>query len=276
LLPPALLLATPYGVDIASYYRETLLNPAFTELATEWQPVTSDPALAVPFFLLAALTLWTLLRHASASTPWERAAMILLLVAGAMAVRNVAWVALAAVPIVGVSVARSVPSGPATTAPARLNRGIALATIVAMIAATIATVSRSAGSFDEDYPTHLLGALARAAAAAPSAVVVTDLQYADWLLWREPGLHGRVAFDARLELLAARRIHDDAALMSGAIADGRRTHSDIRLFVLDRRSPDTPHAIMARLLELLMAQPGHRVLYDDGRRVIIRARAVRT
>ena len=276
LVAPALLLVTPYGVDIASYYRGTLLNPAFTELATEWQPVTSDPALAVPLFLLAALALWTFLRHAGASTLWERAALILLLVAGAMAVRNVVWVALAAVPIVGVSLARSVPSGPATTAPARLNRGIALATIVAMIAATIATLSRSAGSVDEHYPTHLLGALARAAAAAPSAVVVTDLQYADWLLWREPELRGRVAFDARLELLAARHIHGDAALLSGAIAPGRGTHSDIRLFVLDRKSPDTPHALIAGLIARLVRQPGHRVLYDDGRHLIIRARPVRT
>lgn len=276
LLPPALLLATPYGGDITSYYRETLLNPAFTQLATEWQPVTAEPALAVPFFLLAALSLWVLVRHARAITPWEHIAMILLLVAGAVAVRNVAWAVLAAVPIAGVPLARSVPSGPATTAPPRLNQILVLGVIAAMLAATIATVSRPAGSFDDGYPKRLLAVLSRAATADPASVVVTDLQYADWLLWREPRLRGRVAFDARLELLAARRIHDDATLMSGAIADGRRTPSDIRLFVLDRRSPDTPHSIMARLLELLMTQPGHRVLYDDGRHVIIRARAVRT
>ena len=43
-------------------------------------------------------------------------------------------------------------------------------------------------------------------AARSDGRVLANVKYADWLLWREPGLAGRVAYDARLELLSRRRI----------------------------------------------------------------------
>jgi hypothetical protein len=36
--------------------------------------------------------------------------------------------------------------------------------------------------------------------------VLANVKYADWLLWREPVLAGRMAYDARLELLSRRQI----------------------------------------------------------------------
>ena len=269
LLPPILLLITPYGRDIAFYYRDTLLTPAFSQLSSEWRPVTSDLLLAVPLFLLAALALVAFVRNPRATTAWEKLAMALLLIAGATAVRNVVWAALAAVPLVGLAIAPSVPRGPVATSAPRLNRVLVLVAVAALAATTIATIARPARAFDAGYPRGLLQAVSRGTAADPSAIVVADLQYSDWLLWHEPRLRGRVAFDARLELLSADGLHEAGELMSRA-AGGH----GLRLFVLDRQSDDVAHSVVARLVAALLADPAHRTFYDDGRRAVILAHAV--
>ena len=55
-LAPLTLLATPYGGGMIHYYRVTLLNSRFSQMVTEWEPVTSVPVLAIPLFVLIAIT----------------------------------------------------------------------------------------------------------------------------------------------------------------------------------------------------------------------------
>ena len=46
--------------------------------------------------------------------------------------------------------------------------------------------------------------LARTVACDPSVRVFADDRYADWLIWTEPRLRGRVAYDVRFELFTRR------------------------------------------------------------------------
>jgi hypothetical protein len=58
--------------------------------------------------------------------------------------------------------------------------------------------------------------------------------YADWLLWNERRLVGRVAFDARFELLTRGQLQTLGAFQ-GRAGDWASTTRGYRVFVLDRR-----------------------------------------
>src|SRR5258708_11581402 len=86
LAPFACVAATPYGLSMISYYQHTRLNSSFRSFVTEWQPVTSVPLLAVPFFGLVGFALWSFGRHAGGTTLWERCALVVLAIGGVTAV----------------------------------------------------------------------------------------------------------------------------------------------------------------------------------------------
>jgi hypothetical protein len=73
--------------------------------------------------------------------------------------------------------------------------------------------------FTTSYPPA--AARTAAAAAAGGSKVFANGAYADWLLLTQPSLRGRVAYDARFELLPAGRLSDAAAVSIGR-SDWRR------------------------------------------------------
>jgi hypothetical protein len=93
---PLCLLATPYGLAGVTYYRETLANPLFKALVTEWRPITSTAILAVPFFVSAFAAVWLLGQARGRARLFDALTLLLLIAAAISAVRNVTWFALAA------------------------------------------------------------------------------------------------------------------------------------------------------------------------------------
>jgi hypothetical protein len=79
------------------------------------------------------------------------------------------------------------------------------------------------------------GAAAAAQAAGGNGRVYASLKYADWLLWEQPRLLGRVAFDARVELLTTPQIANIADVVGGRI--DRDVYRDYRVFVVEAGSP---------------------------------------
>jgi len=261
LLPPLLLLVTPYGIGTARYYADTLLNGSFRQLATEWQPVTHDPVELAPFVALVALSAWTWLRARHETSLWERLAFVVLLAAAATSVRNMVWLTLGALPVLAVAAERFVPADPPPTAlSARVNGALAVVAAAALTISVGVAFARPASAFERDYPKRYLDAVKQAAAIDRDARIVADVGDADWLLWRAPALRGRIAFDARLELLSASGVHDIASVLRGH--PGTALASGSRIFALD---PRTAGATLRRL----EAIPGHRTLLDDGRRVVV-------
>ena len=88
--------------------------------------------------------------------------------------------------------------------------------------------------------------------------------YADWLLWSRPGLSGRVAFDARFELLSTRQL-DRIARLQNRSGDWLQTLKAYRVFVLDTRSD---HTLERSLVNRLPA----RVVFSSPQVVVLRRR----
>jgi hypothetical protein len=260
--PPVLLMATPYGTATAHYYRATLLNRSFTRLAGEWQPIWHDLVLVVPFACVVALTVWVLVHGRGKATLWERLALVLLLIAAASALRNMVWLSLAALPVLSAGLDRVVPADSSPSPSAHVfNRMLVALSGVALVAAVAVTAARPTADFERDYPHAYLHAIRKAAALDPSARIVADVEDADWLLWRDPDLRGRIAFDARLELLSAARVRDVASMLGGS-ADSPLRGADYRIFALNRH----PAAAMVANLE---GMRGRRVLFADDRHIVM-------
>jgi len=256
---PLCLLANPYGLATVHYYRATLFNGAFRKLVTEWEPITSSPVIAALFFLTAAIVIWSFGRHRSQTTLWERGA-VLLLAAGAIdAVRNVVWFNLATVVVLPLSIDAAVRArATRRRSHPRLNVAILAVATVALILAAAASASRS--PTERYYPAAGLAAVRRAVTTDPSLRVFADERYADWLLWRLPALRGRVAYDARVELLTGVQLAAVADFKAQVGPNWKTVASGYRLLVLQGSSAAT--------LQLERA-PGARVLFDRNGMVVI-------
>jgi hypothetical protein len=261
-LAPLTLLATPYGFEIVGYYARTIFNPAFSAMVNEWQPPTLGPA-HLPLFALAAATLWLLGQCRRAATPFEQLALVLTCVAGFSATRNIGWFAFAALMLVPrvVDELRRDPLVSRQVAPAL--HALAAAAAAAFVVGFLAwTSGRPDSFFAGAYPARG-GALVAAAADGP---VLADVKYADWLLWEHPELRGRLAFDARFELLSARQI---LRIYSFNNPDGdpwRATARGSSLFVLDGTVSSTPIAALRRKLAA-------RVVFARAKMVVLRTPA---
>ena len=81
------------------------------------------------------------------------------------------------------------------------------------LGALIVAASRPASWFARDYPTAAAHAVADT--AGPNRAVFANGAFADWLLLKAPSLRGRVAYDARFEVLPDGRLADAAAVSIG-------------------------------------------------------------
>ena len=256
---PLCLLVNPYGPAIVHYYRATLFNHAFRALVPEWGPVTSSPIVATLFFLTSAIIVWSFGRYRSQTTLWERAAMLLLAAGAILAVRNIVWFNLATVVVLPLSIDGAVRArGRRRRSHPRLNVAILAVGTLALVIAAAASASRS--PTERYYPAAGLAAVRRAVAADPSLRVYADERYADWLLWRLPALRGRVAYDARFELLSGAQLAAVADFKSEIGLGWQAIASGYQLLVLDRGSAVTSE---------LKRAPGARVLFDRDGMVVI-------
>jgi hypothetical protein len=93
-----------------------------------------------------------------------------------------------------------------------VHRGLAhvlagsFAAILVIVA--IYAVARPDGYYERPWPKRAASAAAEAARRSNvQAAIWPSDKYADWLLWKEPSLRGRLAWDVRFELLNAAEIH---------------------------------------------------------------------
>lgn len=263
--PLLTLFITPYGLETFTYYRATLANSALKHAVTEWAPITSVWAEAVPFFLLAGITIWSFGRRPERTTTWEKLALLALAAGSIATIRNSMLFAFAALIIVPIALegipSRRAPRG----APVRhrLNRGLCWAVLSVLVLSTIVSVLRPDRDFEYHYErSGVLAAVVAARNADPSLRILTDVRFADWLLWRDPALRGSVASDARFELLSAPALTTLQRVFSADGPDWKQGARGYGLLLMDRSAE--PGAVKGFLQE-----PGNRVLYNDGIRIVI-------
>jgi hypothetical protein len=147
----------------------------------------------------------------------------------------------------------------------RANALAAAVTLAVLLALLAATIARSASWYTEPYPAAAGDVVARAAARDPGARIYSDVKYADWLLWAHPELAGRLAFDARFEVLSRYRIAEIFNFNNGFGASWRSATRGFRILVLDE-------SVSARPIAGLDREPGTRLLYS-GHGVAVLERA---
>ena len=250
---PLCLLASPYALSLPGYYRDVLGAGAFRDVVSEWGPTTFPDQL--PFFVLALPALWLAGRKARRLSLFEHLALLCTLVAGLDAVRNMVWFAFVAAMVVprALDGVWSVEQAPLRR---RVNLALSLGALAVLVGAFAAIAARPGGRYAPDYPRRAADAVVQATAGDSSLRVFANERYADWLLWRVPRLSGRVAFDARFELLSSRQLRAISHFRNHSPADWLAAADGYRLLVLDPQ--DEKRAIRAVLHEA-----GTRQLYRD-------------
>ncbi|HEY8727316.1 MAG TPA: hypothetical protein VIL91_11550 [Gaiellaceae bacterium] len=258
LLPLGCLFASPYGFHLLRYYQKLLANPLMSQYVDEWRAPTFRTALI--FFALVAVVLWLVARHGRILTPMERFALLLTTVAGFTTIRGIVWFGLVAIMVVPKLVDKSLNrkeervSSPLLVGLAALCVGVALL----VLGTRLAQLPHALAASHPDRAARIVGTLAR---ENPSFTVFASERYADWLLWKEPQLSGRLVYDIRFELFDSKRF---AQLADFHVQGERRDEiaAGARLLVLDARADALAARNFAR-------DPGTRVLYRDDYVVVI-------
>ena len=259
LAPWACVFASPYGPDLPAYYEKILVGGDFKQFVTEWAPTTLSIQTAAVYLVVLG-GLW-LLGRAGRSVPlFDQLAFAITAVLAFDAVRNTAWIGLVALAVLPPLVDRL--RGSPAEEPARLNRILSVTILAALVISVAAVAAKSTSWFTSGFPPA--AAQATAAAAGPHGRVFASSPFADWLLWSKPKLSGRVAYDARFELLSQAQIRR-IARFQGRVGDWRSTARGYRVFVLDPRSD---HALERSLLRTLPA----RVVFSSPQVVVLRRR----
>ena len=197
--PLACVFASPYASDLGGYYRTMLLDPTLRTFISEWRVTSPGPATAL-FYAGALATVWLLGRRARSLTLFERAVLVVTLIGGLLAIRSVVWFGLAALILVPRLIEEELEARrgklvpPARFAPLGAVACTAIALAVALVAA------KPESWYVREWPS---GDAARVATLAKGGPVFADDRFADWLLWTEPSLAGKLAYDVRFELLDA-------------------------------------------------------------------------
>ena len=258
LAPWACLFASPYALDLPSYYNKILVGGHFKEFVSEWAPTTLTPGTAAVYLLVLG-GLWLLGRAGRQAPVLDQLAFVLTAVLAFDAVRNTAWVGLVALAVLPPLVDHL--RGPVQNPP-RMNRILAITVLATALFAVAAVATKPTSWFTSGFPPA--AAQAAAAAAGPQGRVFATSPYADWLLWSQPTLAGRVAFDARFELLSTAQLEQIARVQARS-GDWLETLNGYRVFVLGRHSD---RSLERSLIEHLLA----RVVFSSPQVVVLRRR----
>jgi hypothetical protein len=258
--------ATPYGLSIIGYYRTTMVSSTLRHAVSEWQPVTSSPLTAAALAIVAVLAVVSFARHRARTTLWEKLAFVILAAGAVSVVRNALFLGLFALMVLPVSL------GWGRTAGSRAkvtNRGVLISGLLASVATlallttSAATLARPATGLEYGFVRPgVVNAVARVTRTDPSLRVMADQKLTDWLLWRDPALAGRMAFDVRFELYTGGQLNNLEALFNRSGAHWESAARGYRVLVLNRSDGSRSFAYFKR-------EPGARVLYYDGQRMVV-------
>jgi hypothetical protein len=141
---------------------------------------------------------------------------------------------------------------------------VVLATAVAgcALAVAVASAARPASDYQQEFPAAAGRAGSAAAARDPRERVFANEKYADWLMWDDPRLAGRMAFDARFELLSAAEVRSIAVFGGMHGQDWRKPTDGFQILVLDDVEEQAN-------VNALLAAGDARPVYRDGKVAVL-------
>jgi hypothetical protein len=256
---PALLLASPYGLSLVDYYRDTVGNRSFSKFVTEWAPPSFPDDWQL--FLLAVVGLWLVSRHASRLARFEIAVFAVLLVGALSANRNAVWLAVFCGMVLPKLVDVEWPPAAAAT-PRRLNAAVWAAVATMLVAVMISSFGHDPAWYEQRYPTDAATRVAQVLRAEPPARIMSSEVLADWLLWKLPEARGKIAFDVRFELLSKKELRQMSEFTNAA-EGWRHLLQGYRVIVLEPfRHQRNERALLAR-------GSAHRIFRDERVSVVL-------
>jgi hypothetical protein len=223
------LLVTPYGAGVVPYYRETLVHPAFAKYITEWQPPTFPTLWGATFFIAAFVATAIVARSRRSLNGFELGVLLLTMVGGLLAVRSAIWFVYAVLVLVPSALEELWPRSARTRT--RLPSRAAVSTV--LLCLCLVLLVQPVKNIGAKWPPKATSAIAAAAQRDPSIRVLANQEYADWLLFREPELRNRIAFDGRWEILTPAQMAGVVDFLFQRTPHWERVTRGYRLFVLD-------------------------------------------
>lgn len=192
-------LATPYGLQIVSYYSDLLGNPAVGAAAPGNRPLDLSDPTSILFLAPLALILITAplrWRRRQAPSPALLASAAGTAVMTLLASRSIVWFAICGTALLAETSRGLVPTRPPSPRFLLALGGVGCGLVVL---AGASLLGRGQAEFESYTPLGAVNAAARYALRHPGAKILGDLPAASALLWHYPQLEGRVGYDARLE-----------------------------------------------------------------------------
>jgi hypothetical protein len=246
LAPWACVFASPYALHLPAYYEKILVGGDFKQFVTEWAPTTLTAKTAAVYLLILG-GLWLLGRAGRRTPVLDQLAFVLTAVLAFQAVRNTAWIGLVALAVLPPLLDQL--RAPVEE-PRRLNRILGTTILAAVVISVAGVAAKPVSWFTAGFPAA--AATAAADAAGQNGRVFATSPDADWLLWTRPDLTGRVALDARFELLSSSQLHQLADFQARA-GDWLTTARGYSVFVLYPRSDRKLERALLRALPLRVA-----------------------
>jgi hypothetical protein len=260
LAPWPCVLVSPYALDLPGYYRSVLDNPTLANNVGEWGASTLRGQPLFFVLLAAGLVLVTLGRRRL--TPFAVLAFAVTGLLGMLAVRNIVWFALVAAAVLPGALDAAWPPRESRR---RSSLNLALAAVGVCLAVLMGVVVAARGSkwLEGGYPAQAAAAVSSAAQTSPGTLIFANEKYADWIVFEHPELAGKVAYDARFELLSRQQLERIVAFRKEQGDDWFGAAHGYRLLVLDPRGD-------IGAVRLLKAEPGTSALYGDDKVVVLR------
>jgi hypothetical protein len=257
-LAPASLFASPYGLHLIHYYRTLIGNPLMARYVNEWRAPTLKDALA--FFALSLGVTWLVARQGRVLSPFERLLLLVTGLAGLTAIRGIVWFGLAVVVLVPRLLDEERGRHGTRTGSRLVLRLAAACSALAVVILPVA-LAELPNTLGRAYPARAASIVENAVTRDRTVRVFASEKYADWLLWQDPRLSGRLVYDVRFELFSGRQFTELAAFHARGAA-AARIADGARLLVLDR-------SLDAVAVRTSSKQRGATILYEDGRLVVI-------
>lgn len=262
-LAPLAVLATPYGpLTTARYYHLMIIDPPFDRYVTEWQ--WSEPDWnTLAFYVLSAFALGLVWRRWKRLTIFDIATLAVTFAGAVTAIRGIPWFALSCMVLLPVAIGRSLEAKPGPIF-RRLNLALGVGAAAVLAGVVAASLTRDASWYERNWPTASVHALIRTAAGRDGQVYAAT-RYGDWLLWEEPSLRGRVAYNVRFEILDPETFFRIARFRGEQGPDWKTLADGYEVVVLE--SDQKPSSV-----DDFLAEPGARPLYRDDRITVVQRR----
>jgi hypothetical protein len=252
--------ATPFGFSVAQYYRATMFNPAFRDYLGPWMSPRPFTLVGGPFFLLALCASVAVARRYRKLTAYELAVLAVTLAGALEAERSIMWFGFACLIFLPPLVEHD--GGRRGREPAaRFRLGLVVGASLLLLGALVQASSRPQSYYLRAYPKQASTVVADYVSAHQGARVFATDRFSDWLVYEQPSLWGKLAYDSRWEQLTPTQIREVMSYTHQYGTDWERPTLGYRLLVI---APDE----QPWLVRTFEQRPNMRVLYRGPKAVV--------